>query len=152
MYDYLLFDRMMFSNILIPIDGSEYADKAFRYALNLAEKYKSKVTLIYVVQRPVFAYTEYEAQAVLESIKGLEEEGKEILKRGKKIAEGFNIETTSKMLKGDPSEEILRLIDEERIDLIVIGSRGLSRVKAFFLGSVSDKVSHHATCPVLIVR
>ncbi|MEM2491290.1 MAG: universal stress protein [Candidatus Bathyarchaeia archaeon] len=47
---------------------------------------------------------------------------------------------------------MLRAAEEEKVDLIAIGSRGLSGVKAFLLGSVSDKVSHHAKCPVLIVR
>ena len=51
-----------------------------------------------------------------------------------------------------PGEEILRAAADEKADLIVLGSRGLSQVKAFLLGSVSDKVSHHAKCPILIVR
>ncbi len=64
--------------------------------------------------------------------------------------QGIPVETRLK--QGVPAEELLRAAVDEKVDLIVLGSRGLSQVRAFFLGSVSDKVSHHARCPVLIVK
>jgi len=106
------------------------------------------VTVIHVVATRVYAVTEV---GVLIS-KDLEKEGKEILKRSQELASSLGISTNIKLASGVPAEEVLHFADSEKFDLIVMGSRGLSGVKAFLLGSVSDKVSHHAKCPVLIVR
>jgi nucleotide-binding universal stress UspA family protein len=53
---------------------------------------------------------------------------------------------------GNPAETIINVAEKGKYDLIIVGKRGLSTVKRFFLGSVSDDVSHHAKCSVLIVR
>ena len=55
-------------------------------------------------------------------------------------------------MKGDPSEEIPKIANEEKYDLVVMGNRGLSGIKGFLLGSVSDKVSRSSECPVVIVK
>ena len=59
---------------------------------------------------------------------------------------------TEIVVPGHPAETICRIAEEDGHDLIVMGSRGLSGIGSFFLGSVSDKVSHHTPCPVLIVH
>jgi nucleotide-binding universal stress UspA family protein len=51
-----------------------------------------------------------------------------------------------------PADEIMKTAQEENVDLIVVGSRGLTEVKAFLLGSVSSKVSHRSKCPILIIK
>ena len=58
----------------------------------------------------------------------------------------------TRLVIGHPAEEIARIANEEGFDLLVVGSRGLSTVKAFLLGSVSEKLSRLAKCPVLIVK
>jgi len=138
----------LFSRILVPVDGSGYAENAVRHASDLARKYGSSVTLIHVVATKVYAMAEV---GVLIS-KDLEKEGKEILRKSQELASSLGISANTKLASGVPAEEILRFADSEKFDLIVMGSRGLSEVKAFLLGSVSDKVSHHAKCPVLVVR
>ncbi len=138
----------MFSRILVPVDGSRYAENAIRHASDLAGKYGSSVTLIHVVATRVYAMAEV---GVLIS-KDLEKEGMEILRKSQELASSLGISANTRLVSGVPAEEILRFAESEKFDLIVMGSRGLSEVKAFLLGSVSDKVSHHARCPVLIVR
>ena len=54
--------------------------------------------------------------------------------------------------RGNVAEEILKIADKEKVDTIVLGSRGLSTAKEFLLGGVSHKVVHHARCPVTVVR
>ncbi len=137
----------MFAKILVPIDGSPHADKAIRCAADLSKRYGSKLILLHVI--PVRVYAFAEVGAVLSEDM---EEGEEILRRGMELARSLGAEADQRLKRGIPAEEILRAAEEERVDLIAIGSRGLSGVKAFLLGSVSDKVSHHAKCPVLIVR
>lgn len=137
----------MFSKILVPIDGSQHADKAIRYAADLSKRYGSKLLLLHVVPIRVYAFAEVGA-VLSEDV----EEGEEILRRGAELARSLGVEVEQRLGRGIPAEEVLRVAEEEKVDLIAIGSRGLSGVKAFLLGSVSDKVSHHAKCPVLIVR
>ncbi len=55
-------------------------------------------------------------------------------------------------LRGDPAEAILEVAEEKQVDLIVVGTRGLSALERFFLGSVAERVARHAPCPVLLVR
>ncbi|MEM2082144.1 MAG: universal stress protein [Candidatus Bathyarchaeia archaeon] len=137
----------MFARILVPIDGSPHADKAIRYAADLSKKYGSKLILLHVIPVRVYAFAEVGA-VLSEDV----EEGEEILRRGMELARSLGAEADQRLKRGIPAEEILRAAEEEKVDLIAIGSRGLSGVKAFLLGSVSDKVSHHAKCPVFIVR
>lgn len=137
----------MFARILVPIDGSPHADKAIGYAADLSKKYGSRLILLHVIPVRVYAFAEVGA-VLSEDV----EEGEEVLRRGMELARSLGAEADQRLKRGIPAEEILRAAEEEKVDLIAIGSRGLSGVKAFLLGSVSDKVSHHAKCPVLIVR
>ncbi|MEM3462537.1 MAG: universal stress protein [Candidatus Bathyarchaeia archaeon] len=137
----------MFAKILVPIDGSPHADKAIRYAADLSKRYGSRLILLHVIPVRVYAFAEVGA-VLSEDV----EEGEEILRRGMELARSLGAEADQRLRRGIPAEEILRAAEEEKVDLIAIGSRGLSGVKAFLLGSVSDKVSHHAKCPVFIVR
>lgn len=58
----------------------------------------------------------------------------------------------SPILLGHPAETLVTYARREKIDLLVLGQRGLSNIQRFFLGSVSDRVVHHAPCTVMIVR
>lgn len=132
---------------MVPIDGSPHANKAIEFAADISKRYGSRLILLHVIPIRVYAFAEVGA-VLSEDV----EEGEEILRRGVELAKSLGLEADRRLGKGIPAEEILRVAEEEGVDLIVIGSRGLSGVKAFLLGSVSDKVSHHAKCPVLIVR
>ncbi len=80
----------------------------------------------------------------------LEKEGEKLLLKGREEVEREGIKVSTLLVTGEPSEEIIKA--SESHDLIVMGSRGLGRVKALLLGSVSSKVSHYARKPVLIIR
>jgi nucleotide-binding universal stress UspA family protein len=82
----------------------------------------------------------------------LQEVGDNIAARVVREAEAAGVEVTPHTHEGDPAEAILDTANEENADLIVVGDRGLSGVQRFLLGSVSQKVSEHAACNVLIVR
>jgi nucleotide-binding universal stress UspA family protein len=66
------------------------------------------------------------------------------------VPKGVELETYAR--EGDPAEVIIQVANEQQADLIVVGSRGLTGIQRFLLGSVSSKVSHHAPCSVMIVR
>ncbi len=128
--------------------------KALDFATDLAKKYQSQLVLVHVVMRQIYAINPPEAGVLAGTaiVRELEEDGKAILAKGEETVKAKGIPVETRLKQGVPAEELLRATVDEKVDLIVLGSRGLSQVRAFFLGSVSDKVSHHAKCPALIVR
>jgi nucleotide-binding universal stress UspA family protein len=144
----------LFSKILVGLDGSDFSLKALDFAIDLAKKYRSQLVLVHVVVRQIYAINPPEAGILAGTaiVRELEAEGKAILTKGEETVKAQGIPVEGRLRQGVPAEELLRAGVDEKVDLIVLGSRGLSQVKAFLLGSVSDKVSHHAKCPTLIVR
>ncbi|MEM3521533.1 MAG: universal stress protein [Candidatus Bathyarchaeia archaeon] len=141
----------MFKKILVPVDGSEDSKKALKYALDIANKYNSRLTALYVVSKRVYAHI-HELGVLAMLTNELELEGEKILEEAQGLAKLLGLSIETKLVHGFPAEEILNMAEKENYDLIVIGGKGLSGVKTFFLGSVSDKVTHHAKCSVLIVK
>jgi len=144
----------MFSKILVAVDGSPYAERALGYGVDLAKKYGAKLIILHVVLRRFYAVTPSEAGVLATTVfvKEMEAEGREVISKAEDYAKSEGADFECKMLQGVPAEDIVRTAQSEGVDLIVMGSRGLTEVRAFLLGSVSDKVSHHAKCPVLIVK
>ena len=137
----------MISKILVAVDGSKNADKAFEYACDLAEKAGASLLILHVSE---------ELGTVGYSInKEIERGNREMLQKYQSRANKVLMQTYVDVMEAkanDVAEEILRTADKENIDTIVVGSRGVSKAKEFLLGSVSYKVSHYARRPVVIVR
>jgi len=129
-----------FSKILIAHDGSRHAQRALDYAVQLGEKYKSKITLLNVVQTMLTRVQE-------EAAKGI---GERVVSEAESHVKGVNMD--KKVELGHPAKTIIDFAKKGNYDLIVMGRRGLNPVRRFVLGSVSDKVARHAQCSVLIVR
>ena len=129
------------SSLLVCVDGSENSVKALDYALKLAEKMGSKITLLNVQELRL-----YES-----SPKTAEELGDKILSKTLDAVGEKKIKVDKKLEFGVTSDSIVDVAEKGNYDLIVLGSRGLGTVKRFLLGSISDDVSHKAKCSVLIV-
>jgi nucleotide-binding universal stress UspA family protein len=138
-----------FEKILVPLDGSEYSLHALEKAVQIAKKFDGKITLINVYSVSSFNVTPSQVFAYVLEIR---KSGESILAEGEKIvkAEGIQVETLLK--EGHIVEEILKKATVGNFDLIVIGAKGISRLKEILLGSVSHGVTTHAPCPVLIVK
>jgi nucleotide-binding universal stress UspA family protein len=140
------------SRILVAVDGSENADRAFEYAAYIAKQ--CEVDRLYIINiiegfgRNLRAWEKRDAL-----VKDLKQNSKELLEKykSKAYSQAF---TTVQIISaaGNAGEEILRLAEKEKIDTIVVGSRGLSTASKLLLGSVSHNVLHNAMCPVVIVR
>lgn len=139
----------MFEKILVPLDGSEHSLDALEKAIQIAKKFDSDVTLVHLYSIAVFKLT---PSQINDYVLELRKAGKEILAEGQKkaYAEGVPVETQLK--EGHIVEGIVELARDGNFDLIVMGARGLSKLKELFLGSVSHGVTLHAPCPVLIVK
>ena len=139
----------MFEKILLPLDGSKHSIKALEVAVQIALRFDGKITLIHVYSIGGFAIS---ATPVQEFIEAIRKAGVDILADGEKRvkAEGVQVETL--LIEGHTVEQIVKMCREGKFDLIVMGARGLSKVKEMLLGSVSDGVIRYACCPVLIVK
>ena len=148
----------MSNKILVAIDGSETADLALNFGLDIATKYSAEVLIISVFdtisQYLVSQGMLYAPNSITKYLEELEAFHKKVLvealKKGKKMKSKLNVST--KLLKGRAADKIVETANECGFDLIVMGSRGLGGIKEFFLGSVSDRVADEAKCPVLIVK
>jgi len=133
--------------ILVVVDGSEYSDVAVKKTGELAEKFGSNVTLFNVIT-PLSVFHEG-----VEVVEGLQkDEAEQILKKSKEVLSDMGVDSKTLFRKGDPASEIVDFAREDDVDLIVVGSRGLSGIKMFLLGGVSKRVTEHAHCSVLVVR
>lgn len=157
--------------VLLVVDGSEHNQRAVRYLCASDEHgcfpfSREAIIQIVHVMEPVripaasiqqvymgpdlIIEKRLEAAAIRQS--QLEQEGKYILSQASQALKASGAQTKTILLKGDPAEEILRYAENEKVDLIVAGSRGLSQVKSWLMGSVSRKLVHYAKCSVLIVK
>jgi len=131
------------SNLLVCIDGSENSIRALDYAVKLAEKIGSKITLLNVQERRFHDLSPY-ARTVSEKL------GERILSKALSAIGKEGLKVDRKVEFGVASDSIVEVAEKGNHDLIVLGSRGLGTVKRFLLGSISDDVSHKAKCSVLI--
>jgi len=146
----------MFNNILLASDGSDYALRAAETTAELARSLGSAVTVLHVFTLPVVQT----AMPGLPSVSlepgavnaYMEEVQDAVAKRTGKVFDSAGLSYQILMEAGHPAEVIVRVAEDQKFDLIVMGSRGMSAIKSFLLGSVSDRVLHHAHCPVLIVK
>ncbi|ARM76638.1 universal stress protein UspA [Acidianus manzaensis] len=139
---------LMFSKILVAYDGSEQAKKALDIAIELARKYDSELYIIEVVDEAIF-----ENSGVLPPLSAIEELNKKAKKDiDEAVKKAQGIKVVGEVLSGDPGSTILEYSKNNGIELIVMGSRGLSIFKKILLGSVSTAVLHNSSAPVLIVK
>jgi nucleotide-binding universal stress UspA family protein len=132
-------ERSSVSRILVPIDGSENAGKALKYAAAIAREANAKITLLYVLEQGLFKSKSEEAKKM----------GTLLLSKAANEIKG--IELNQKLESGNPAKIITQMADKENYDLIVMGSKGQSARMRFLLGNVSSHVIHYANRSVLIV-
>jgi nucleotide-binding universal stress UspA family protein len=142
----------MLSKILVPVDGSENSFRALDHAIFLSTKIQeTQTTVLYIIedQPSLYIYSPKTMEKVRADYK---RESTKILERCKEMANksGINIHTV--LLEGDPASKIIGYSEMEKFDIIIMGSRGMGKFKEVILGSVSNKVLHHAKCSVMLVR
>lgn len=143
----------MLQNILVPIDGSENAWKALEAARGLAEKYQGDLVVLTVPYgKSGMMLLSMDQEVIKNDRKELALIGNAILEEAQKRLKDFAGNVSYKLKAGNPAQTILDQAEAEKCDTIVIGSRGLSGIKEFFMGSVSSKVSQYGKVPVLIVK
>ena len=140
---------MSIKKILTPIDGSEHAEKALRYALEIAEKHEADVEIMTVV--PEVVTTPKWMKDYTEQMK---EKGEEMLTKTLRKAKGEkpDINISKRLEEGIIIPKILEVAKKGKHDIIILGSRGMGLARGVLLGSVCSKIVHLAEIPVLIVK
>ncbi|MCB0209002.1 MAG: universal stress protein [Anaerolineae bacterium] len=139
----------MFKEILVAIDGSQHSHKALDYAKGLAERYSATLRLVHAFPHTsdFLGYDEYESL-----IARRENTGQLILNEARQRLGDVTFLVKEELLEGPSAEAILSVAEVRQVDLIVMGTHGRSSLQGLLLGSVSQKVIHHAHCPVMVVR
>ena len=145
----------MFTRIVVGTDGSETAAEAVRQAIDLAKLAGATLSIVSayapVDQRKV-KDQQRDAPADVQYEIGPREDVNLVLDSAAADARKEGIEVQTHPVEGDPGEAILKVAEETKADLIVVGNKGMTGARRFLLGSVPNNVSHHAPCSVIIVR
>jgi len=147
----------MLNHVLIPLDGSQLAEKAIDVAKTVL-KQQGKMTLVTVVQQgslPIFADSSPDGLSEIEAEAGyLERVDSEIRAYIDRVAKnlqlnGYDVEV--EVTGGDPADMILALAEKTHVDMIVMSTHGRSGLDRLLFGSVTNKVVNHSHCPVIVV-
>ena len=141
----------MFSKVLVPVYGSDNSHRALDAALLLSEKLDAKVTAIHVMEDIPVLHIQSE-KLLRELLDAYKKESQLILSKCSEIATRKGLSINTKLLQGNAGSTILDFCEKEKYDIIVMGSRGMGKFKELVLGSVSSKIVHHSSCPVMIIR
>ena len=145
----------MFKKILVPVDGSQTSWKALDTARSLAEKYDGRllvITVMILYGSGSFLQMSLDQTLIDQNNAAMKKAGFATLDMAKDKLGSYAGDVEYLEETGNPAELILDACKEKGCDTIVIGSRGLSGVEEFLLGSVSSKVSQYAKVPVVVVK
>ena len=145
----------MFSSIVVGTDGSETAAEAVRQAVDLAKAVGAKVQLVSAYEPVSNQRIREEKQQAPDDVQwsiNPREDVDGTLAEAAEVAEAAGVTVERFARQGDPADAILDVAEETKSDLIIVGNKGMTGARRFLLGSVPNKVSHHAPCSVLIIR
>lgn len=149
-------ERAKFGNIVAAYDGSKDSAKAIKIACSLAAKYRSRLTVVHVYSSPLVLFTAGTGMP-MPDYKVMDDAAKEAgmrtLARGVELASAEGAKAKGELLEAQSKvEAIVGFASNEKADLIVVGTRGMTGFKKLLLGSVSSGLVSNAPCPVLVVR
>lgn len=145
---------MSYQNILVPVDGSEISLNVIQHAVDLAQAFKSKVTVVQVMTLDPYIASEYMSLGQSnEMIERAREFIQTNLKQAKEQFEAKGLEVQTQLLEGESiHRSIIKAIDDLKIDLIVLSSHGRSGFKKLLMGSVAQSLITEVSIPVFVVK
>jgi nucleotide-binding universal stress UspA family protein len=144
----------VFLSIVVGTDGSETATEAVRRASELARRLDARLHVVTAYQ-PVLTAAFEEARLALGDDAWMASPGEQaerVAREAAAIAQEVGVTADTHVRPGDAANILIEVAEDQRADLIAVGSKGLAGVARFLLGSVPSKVVHHAPCDVLIIR
>ncbi len=144
----------MYKKILVALDGSEYSERALEKAISIAKMFNSQIILLNVIKTEELDVIKQYSESSYDLVKSyLEQTAEKLLTEAEDKAKKKGLEdVVKKILFGDPAEKIIDEANNENVDLIAIGTRGLTGVKRVVLGSTTQKVIRWTNKDVLVVH
>jgi nucleotide-binding universal stress UspA family protein len=140
-------------DILVPVDFSPYSEKALRYGRTLAHLFDAKLHLLHVLDQPIHpTYYGLGNDVLIRLNPNVQQRSHEEMELLSAKMTPLNVSYQTHVKEGRAYSEIVRFVQEKEIDLIVMGTHGLSGLEHFLLGGTTEKVVRHAPCPVLTVK
>jgi nucleotide-binding universal stress UspA family protein len=137
----------MFDRILVAIDGSAESSKTLPAAIEMAQRFGSAVTVVHIREHAKYEGSDVDLGPDIAPERLVEDAVARFTSHGID-ADG----EIRRVRPGDTPEQIVKVAADAKVDLIVMGTRGMTEWKSMLLGGVANKVVHHAHCPVLLVR
>ena len=139
----------MMKNIILAFDGSEYSNRALQYAKTFAERFEATLWLVHIFTHTsdLLGYEDYE-----KLYSKRKASGQTLLGEAFQELSNTRLDMREKLEEGPEAESILNIAKKCQADLIVMGTRGHGTLKGLLVGSVSRKVIHHSSCPVMVVH
>lgn len=132
---------MMFKNIMVPTDGSKFADKAADIAIEMAKKFSARVTAVHVID-----------DKLIYPFEVLEEEGKTVLNQVQEKGRDNGVQVDEILIVGSPTRDMEKIVEKADADIIVIGTHGKTGLEKLLMGSVAENTLKTVKVPVLIVK
>jgi nucleotide-binding universal stress UspA family protein len=136
-------------NIVLAFDGSEYSNRALQYAKSFAERFEATLWLVHIFTHTsdLLGYEDYE-----KFYSKRKASGQTLLDQALQELSRTRLDVKKELQEGPEAESILNIAKSCQADLIVMGTRGHGTLKGLLVGSVSRKVIHHSSCPVMVVH
>ncbi len=145
----------MFRSIVVGTDGSSTAGEAVREAIELAKAVGGSIELVSAFEPVPNQRLREESRQAPEDLQWMvnpREDVEATLREAAEKVDAAGVSVNTYAREGDPADAILDVAEETGAGLIVVGNKGMTGAKRFLLGSVPNKVSHHAPCSVMIIR
>jgi nucleotide-binding universal stress UspA family protein len=144
---------MLFQNILVPFDLSSPSTQAFKVALDIAQKYDSKITLLTCVEGDAWRHYYFDARAHNQLLKKQSKVATKAMEKLEGLANKVGVKIKLQILKSTSAvKDITTFAKSRKMDLIVMGSHGRTGLDKLILGSVANGVIQKTRCPVLLIK
>ena len=138
---------MEISKILVAVDGSKYSDKAFEYATSIIQNHKQQLLIVHVIENS--------GSIGYSNLNQLKQDSQSIFQKYITKAESKGLKSSLRIIEDQgtsPAEKILDISETEKVDTIIVGTRGQKPSEKFLLGSTSYKIAHYSKCTVIIIK
>ncbi len=143
-----------YKRILVPVDGSELSNDAFEQAVSLAKLINGTVTVLHVIEHIYPGLSDMDGLEMISTSGLIKTETREqvqtFLEKYSTQGEEKGVQTSTLIREGSVAHEIVNI--SKTFDLVIIGTHGRRMIASLLMGSVAEKVSRHAHCPVMLVR
>lgn len=144
---------MLFENILVPVDLSSPSNQAFKIALDIAQKYNSKITLLTCVEGDAWHHKFYDSRADSELLKKQTKAAQQFMGKLEESANKAGVQIKLQIIKSSSVvKDITAFAKSRKTDLIVMNSHGRTGLDKLILGSVANGVIQRSTIPILLLK